>query len=141
MIAPFAFLLPSPSPRNNHMNTNSICGWYVYGQSTNIIPAESVLYFKIHLYDIPDAELHANRIPPICTLNNIFTTCSGRERAFIDKARKKYTSSESVQKTITKLLAKRKTLTTVPTRIPNWEQVAILEQILKEFLEEEADEL
>ena len=68
-------------------------------------------------------------------------TCSGRERAFIEKAKNKYTTAQSVEDAIAKLMAKRSKLTSVASRIPNWEQVAILEQLLAEKVTEDADEL
>ena len=115
---------------------------YGYGnQVKSVIPANSVLYFQIHLYDIPNAEQYSARIPPICTLSNMLQTCSGRERAFIEKAKNKYTTAQSVEDAIAKLMAKRSKLTSVASRIPNWEQVAILEQLLAEKVTEDADEL
>ena len=110
-------------------------------QAKSVIPANSVLYFKIHLYDIPNAEQYSARLPPTCTLATILTICSGRERAFIEKAKSKYTTSQSLQDAIAKLMAKRSKLTTVASRTPNWEQVAILKQLLAEKVAEDADEL
>ena len=110
-------------------------------QVKSVIPANSVLYFRIHLYDIPDADQYSARTPPVCTLTNILVTCSGRERAYIEKSRFRYTTSQSLEDAITKLIAKRSRLTTVATKTPNWEQVAILKQLLDEKLAEDADEL